>query len=163
MLALRFATALLIPLAPILLSGGKQLQAADSFTCPVTKPIESPSPAPFSSASGKWFGTDKLWTRIEPGRWGARLHTDLGFKQPKIVWFSSGYDSQQEPHPSLTITGRRLDGPSAPLIFHGANNAFIPGKGSFIPSSVTLPTLGCWEITGHYKGQDVTFVVRIGP
>jgi len=149
------AKTLLILLALMLLDGGSQLRAQSSFVCPVTKPLLSPSPAPYSGEDGKWFGTDKLWTLIEPGRWVAALH------QPKIVWFSSGYDWKKEPRPSLTITGRRLDGPSAPLTFQ-VNNAFIPEKGSFITSSVTLSTLGCWEIAGHYKDQDLKFVVKIG-
>ena len=149
MFALRF-----VFIATLFLPG--RVWADDSFTCPVTKPIESASPAPFSGESGKWFGTDKLWTLIEPGRWVAGR-----YEHRKIVWFSSEYDMHREPDPSLTITGRRLDGPSEPLIFH-TSNAYIPGRGSFIPSNVTLPTLGCWEITGHYKGQDLTFVVDTG-
>jgi hypothetical protein len=26
---------------------------------------------------------------------------------------------------------------------------------------VNFPTLGCWEITGHYQGQELIFVVRV--
>jgi hypothetical protein len=162
MVDVRFATALSIP---ILLLAGRQLRADDSFVCPVTKPLQSASPPPFSESGGKWVGTEKLWTLIDE-RWGTRFHTDLGFEQRKIVWFSRDFDWKMKKMP-LAITGRRLDGPSAPLIFDGASNAFISGKGSFIVSEVTLPTLGCWEITGHYKSQelsqDLTFVVKIGP
>ena len=161
MVGVRLATALSIP---ILLLAGRQLRADDSFTCPVTKPLESASPAPCSESSGKWVGTEKLWALIDE-RWGTRFHTDLGFEQRKIVWFSSAYDWKKKM--PLTITGRRLDGPSAPLIFDFASNAFISGKGYFIVSALTLPTMGCWEITGHYKSQELsqelTFVVKIGP
>jgi len=110
---------------------------------------------------GIWFGTEKLWTLIERGRWMSERHTDQGYRQPKIVWFSSVYDWKEGVHPPLTITGRRLDGASEPLIFHGANNAFISGKGPFITSSVTLPSLGCWQITAQYKDQGIAFVVNV--
>ncbi len=152
----RLATVLSVP---ILLLAGSQLRADDSFPCPVTKPLESASPGP-GNLRGHWFGTDKLWTNL-PGYWTDSWPTDRGYLQNKIVWFSSEFPGLEEPHPTLTITGRRLDGPSAPLIFNDANGAF--GKSAFITSSVTLPTRGCWEITGHYKGQDLTFVVQIGP
>lgn len=152
-----------IPLAAALCISTFPLLADGSFTCPVTKPIESASPEPFSSAAGKWFGTEKLWTLIEPGRWIGTRKTDAGFLQPKLVWFSSGYDWKQEPDPALTVTGRRIDAPSAPLIFHGAHNAFISGQGSFMTSSATLPTLGCWEITARYHDQGLTFVVNVHP
>jgi len=162
MVNVRFTRVLSVPL---LLLAGTPLRADSSFNCPVTKPLESASPAPFSDSRGKWFGTEKLWTLIDE-RWGIRFHTDVGYEQRKIVWFSSDYDWKMKTMP-LTITGRRLDGPSTPLIFDGASNAFISDKGSFIVSALTLPTLGCWEITGHYKSQELTqnltFVVKIGP
>jgi hypothetical protein len=28
---------------------------------------------------------------------------------------------------------------------------------------VDFPTAGCWEITGEYKGSDVTFVIWLEP
>lgn len=91
----------------------------------------------------------------------------LGYDIPKLAWFSSAFDCSPQhwsKGPSLlTITGRHLDGPSEPLIFEGANNAYIPDKGPFITASVHVPTAGCWEITGHYKGENLTFVVKIGP
>jgi hypothetical protein len=87
-----------------------------------------------------------------------------GFEQRQIVWHSNDYEWKKKM--PLTITGRRLDGPSAPRISDYATNTFVPGKGSFIVSGVTLPTLGCWKITGHYNSQelsqDLTIVVKIG-
>jgi len=156
------AFAVPLAVATVLILSGNLSRADDSFTCPVTKIPDPPfvPPAPWI-ARDYWYGTEKLWTLLDPGRWEAREDSDRGYKVPKIVWWSRAYDWKKEPNPALTITGRRLDGPSAPLIFDGANNAYIEGRGSFMTSSVHLPTLGCWEVTAHYKGTDLTFVVKV--
>jgi hypothetical protein len=161
----RLAFVIPLAVATVLIFGGAQSRADDTFTCPVTKIPDAPfaPPSPWL-ARDDWFGTQKLWTLLEPGRWVAREDPGRGYEVTKIEWWSRGYDWQKEPDPVLIITGRRLDGPSAPLIFDGVSNAYIEGRGSFMPSSVHLPTLGCWEITGHYKGTNLTFVVKVlGP
>jgi hypothetical protein len=28
---------------------------------------------------------------------------------------------------------------------------------------VEFPAIGCWELTGEYKGQTLSFVVQVGP
>jgi len=28
-------------------------------------------------------------------------------------------------------------------------------------TGINIPTLGCWEITAHYQGEELTFVVRV--
>jgi hypothetical protein len=149
----------------ILVSGGNRLKADDSFTCPVTKASEQTfvPPAPWEP-NGPWFGTEKLWTRVQ--MWEFWRRDQLGYYVPKLAWFSSTFDWTPEHWPKgsslLTMTGRRLDGPSKPLIFDGANNAYVPDEGPFITTSAHLPTAGCWEITGHYKDENLTFVVKIG-
>ena len=133
----------LILAALILVSGLNRLKADDAFTCPVTKASEQ--------------------TFVAPAPW----EHELGYYVPKLAWFGSAFDWTPEHWPKepslLILTGRRVDGPSKPLVFDGANNAYIPGKGPFITASAHLPTAGCWEITGHYKGETLTFVVNIGP
>jgi hypothetical protein len=159
MRAFHFSAGLPITIVIALAFGANQSNADEKFTCPVTKPSDPPFVPPGRWPSQPWIGTEKLWTMLS--FWGKVERDNLGHEVPKISWWSAGYDWQKEPNPSLTITGRRLDGPSAPLIFDGVSNAYIEGRGSFMPSSVHLPTLGCWEITGHYKGTDLTFVVKV--
>jgi hypothetical protein len=58
----------------------------------------------------------------------------------------------------LTIEGRRLDGPAAPL------RASIPQgyrTGGFQPTGLLFPTAGCWEVTGRAGGETLTFVTRV--
>ena len=160
MLTLRLTVA-----AAFLISGGNQLKADHSFTCPVTKLSEQTfvPPAPWGDG-GHWFGTEKLWTGVDM-YWGHWFKDEQGYYVPKTAWFSSTFDWTLErwSHERLlTITGRRLDGPSKPLIFDGASNAYMPGR-PFITASAHLPTAGCREITGHSNGENLTFVVKIVP
>jgi hypothetical protein len=145
--------------AVFLVAGANQLKADDSFTCPVTKASEQT----FALwGAGPWFGTEKLWTRVE--YWEHWQKDELGYYVPKVAWFSKTFDWTPEhwPHERLLTIRGRLDGPSKPLTFEGANNAYIPGK-PFITASVHVPTAGCWEITGRSKGENMTFVVKIVP
>jgi len=60
----------------------------------------------------------------------------------------------------LTITGRRLDGPSTG--FHGqvASPAQV-GKARFVPSGLIWPAPGCWQVTGTIAGHSLTFVAWV--
>ena len=57
--------------------------------------------------------------------------------------------------------GAALDALAPPLIADRANNGYREDWKSFMVTGINLPTLGCWEITGHYEGQDLTFVVWV--
>jgi hypothetical protein len=162
---LRFLAAVIaLTAVPVVLN---RARASDESVCPVTRESDQIfiPPAPWEP-KGPWFGTEKLWTRVQ--MWKNGWQKDAGgYEIPKLAWFSSQFDWTPEHWPNgpnpLTITGRRLDGPSEPLTFHGANSAYIPGKGPFTTASAHVPSAGCWEITGHYKEQDLRFVVKIGP
>jgi hypothetical protein len=60
----------------------------------------------------------------------------------------------------LTITGRRLDAPAAPL------TSFVPdgyGDIGFQASGVTFPSEGCWQVTGKIAHTSLTFVTLVIP
>jgi hypothetical protein len=115
------------------------------------------------------IGTDKLFTSLnDPMVWEWRPH-EPGHErevQPltaKIFWFRVGYDYHTEPQPDLKVTGRRLDGPAPPLLtFDHATNAILGDMASML-TGVYVPTPGCWEITGDYKGDKLSFVVWAAP
>jgi hypothetical protein len=138
-------------------------------TCPVTMPPEprfvppkpyrtyGPNPGEF------WYGTNALWTVVRgDGKWWALPHTSKGHTQ-KVFWWREGYIPAEEPQPDLTVTGRRLDGEAPPLIAFRATNAYASDIGSAMFVGVDVPTLGCWEITGEYKGRTLSFVVWVAP
>ncbi len=131
-------------------------------TCPVTRPLyppftptdprysrSAPSPGNF------FYGTDSLWTAIPvDGVWSALPLNPEGYTQ-KVFWWSKKYSVVEEPWPQLSVTGRRLDAPAPPLNISKATNV----NGMLV--AVDFPTLGCWEITGSYKGTELSFVVWV--
>ena len=80
----------------------------------------------------------------------------------KTFWASVDYDYKREEYPELKVTGRRLDGDAPPLLTTDTTNAF-PGPAPGMLVGVYVPTPGCWEITGEYKDQKLSFVVWVTP
>jgi hypothetical protein len=156
-------------------------------SCPITKPplmaFIPPSPYPTElPADSFWFGTENLWTELPmDGTWKglpvwtkeemkelleerAAPHyrpTDSAFRN-KLVWWHEGFDWRTEDLPYLTLTGRRLDAPAPPLTTEGANNGWTDDSHHpFIVAGIFVPTLGCWEITGDYRGDQLSYVVLL--
>jgi hypothetical protein len=145
-------------------SGTRALDGVPS-TCPVTKPSDKPlvPPYPYPATpypGGSWFGTDRLWIVGPPIVWKGLPHytpNDPTFRQ-KMQWWRQGYDFRTEPIPKLKVTGRRLDAPAPPLITEVSNVAW--SKPSMMVG-MNFPALGCWEITGRYEDDELTFVVWV--
>jgi hypothetical protein len=137
-------------------------------TCPVTKAPRPPfvPPAPYPSDGQVLVGSPKLWTNIpKDGVWRSLPHytpDDTRFRQ-KVFWWSEGYDWRIENPPELTISGKRLDGPAPPLSTDDHANAGWTNDSNhaFMVAGIFIPTLGCWKITGHYKGEELSYVVRV--
>src|SRR5882724_1308927 len=125
-------------------------------TCPVTNASDHPfiPPWPYPKVpdlGGSWFGTDRLWIALSiDGAWS-------GYRQ-KMQWWRQGYDYRTEPEPNLKVTGKRLDAPAPPLMAETSN------VGGPIPSmmvGMNFSTPGCWEITGRYESDELTFVLWV--
>jgi len=128
--------------------------------CPVTRPYKTGRfvpPAPYWTEldTGRfWFGTDKLWTALPlDGIWERSNFT-------KLFWWRQSYDAHREPQPKLIVIGKRLDSPAPNLIEDRATNAFGPPRSAML-ISVELPPTGCWQITGLYEDDELTFVAWI--
>ena len=68
----------------------------------------------------------------------------------------------------LVITGKRLDGDAPSIAVAHANAVFIPFPGSppepmppAMMTGVDIPTAGCWELTAHYGGHTLAFIVSV--
>ncbi len=146
--------------------GPATILANSPESCPVTKPSNPPfiPPQPYPAQAPEaefWYGTDSLWTAIpQTGKWDGLPHESAGFTQ-KVFWWSKEYSIASEPEPALLVTGRRIDAPAGPLQASKATNAFSSDLQSMLVG-VDIPTLGCWEITGEYKGIELIFVVWVG-
>ena len=125
------------------------------FTTPAPYPSRAPSPS-------FWHGHRDLWTMLgSDGTWAGLPRHEKGFRQ-KVFWWSPGFDGRVEPQPDLVVIGRRLDGPGAFVRPGPATNAYHVDFGGWtILTGIDVPTTGCWELTGTYRGQSVTFVVWV--
>ncbi len=137
--------------------------------CPVTQPPEPPfTPPPPHAPAAQWsgwfwYGTNFLWTRIpKDGEWAGLRHNPEGYTQ-KVFWWREDYDWMTDPRPQLTVTGRRLDAPAPSLTASRATNAYAEDIKSAMLVGVTVPTPGCWEITGKVADQELSFVIWVGP
>ena len=141
-------------------------------SCPVTVPPVDPfTPlGPYElSEKSFWLGTDKLWTSLlksgEVWYWAPHAPGHEQEVQPltvKTFWLSKDFNYREEYPPELKVTGRRLDGDAPPLLTLTPTNAF-PGPTAAMLVGIYVPTPGCWEITGDYKGQKLSYVVWLEP
>lgn len=137
--------------------------------CPVTRPPERPFTPPDTGSPNVldeayfWYGSNALWTQLpRDGVWRDLPHNERGFTQ-KIFFSRDGYNWTEEPLPALTISGRRLDDADITFEELEATNGYHHDVGSFMLIGVDVPTAGCWQITGHYQGHDLAFVVWVAP
>jgi len=149
-------------------SGDERPQAPSS--CPLTVPpaVEFTPPGERQRGPGDkffWLGTKELWTSLPKSGnvwgWGPREPGSPNLTA-KIFWGSLDFDYHKEEDYTLKVTGRRLDGEAPPLIVDKVTNAlFVPHAAML--TGVYVPTPGCWEITGDYKGQKLSFVIWLYP
>jgi hypothetical protein len=127
----------------------------------VTRPISYASPPPRLHAIGNgtsyldgWYGNTALWV-------GVPLHGVLPAMHPYATPWAAEWGTKfpwwRVIPGKLTITARRLDGPSAG--FHSqVADAHGYGKAGFVPSGLYWPEPGCWQVTGTIAGHSLTFV-----
>jgi hypothetical protein len=139
-------------------------------SCPVTRAPAVLFRPPGLPEMGKddndfFFGTEKLWTALlkSGAVWGwAPRGPDQPDLTAKVFWGSVDYDRHREGNADLKVTGRRLDGDAPPLVANRTTNALGDPYDAML-TGVYMPTPGCWEITGAYKGQKLSFVVWLYP
>jgi hypothetical protein len=138
-------------------------------TCPITKasnpPYTPPPPYPSELGDGFWFGSEKLWTHLPAnGTWSLGHYdpTRSAFRQ-KLLWYRKGFNPREEFEPRLIVTGKRLDASAPSLDVDGPNGAWRPENpaDSFMVVALNIPATGCWEITGQYGEDKLSFVVWV--
>jgi hypothetical protein len=168
MTALRLV--LLISLMAFTVTGQQKPPASCPVTAPPAIPFTPPAPYELDNYDNTfWIGTDKLWTaRPKSAVWttGPREPGHEQDVQPltaKTFWASVDFNWRTEWPVTLKVTGRRLDGNAPPLLASQATNAMVDGPTPAMLVGVYVPTPGCWEITGDYKGHQLSFVVWVKP
>ena len=131
-------------------------------TCPVTQPPDpefDPPGKPVEVFPGKfWYGSDDLYLALPlDGAWRQLAKGD------KVFWWSIHYPGgREENFPNMTIHGRRLDEPGQTFKQFGATNASHHSfPATAMRHGLRVPAGGCWEITGEYRGESLSFVVWV--
>ncbi len=134
--------------------------------CPVTAAPEPPFVPPDDTPATPpgdlfWYGSPALWTALPPGGvWSARPRDDGGYVQ-KSVWWREGYIAFEERQPDLIVSGRQLDGDAAFREDGPATHGVSSDSGQFMLMGISIPAAGCWEITGQYSDETLSYVVWI--
>ena len=141
----------IISLAPVAAA------ADDSFLCPVTFGSGGYLSKPFPESSD-WYGSESLAVQI-PGNEGVattRPGARLAFK---IFWWSAGFEPGMEEE--LEVTVRNLHDGANDAVVTRSTNAWLEDYETWtMLTGIHLASAGCWEITGNYKSQSLTFVVK---
>jgi hypothetical protein len=147
------------------------LATLSSAQCRVTRPPNPPFFPPaayaFKTPNPSFFpyGSDALWTELQrDGTWFAFGKEGDGWVyQNKITFWHRGFDWRKD-KPSVTVTGKRLDGDAPTVTAAHANAVFLPNRDAAgMMTLLAVPTLGCWEITARYEGHELSFVVSVEP
>jgi hypothetical protein len=95
--------------------------------------------------SGPWHINDDrtIWAWDQPYIAGAAVNT---------MWMKPA-------NVDLVITGRRLDGDSAPLKIQLAKDS----TAGYIATAMTFPKAGCWEVTATAGSSTLTYITRVDP
>jgi hypothetical protein len=137
--------------------------------CPLTIPprpgFVPPKPYPSQAPDlyqAVWYGTEALWTMVGPeGEVWEGLPKNRGMFTQKTFWWSDGYSWKDEPTPSITVTGRRLDGPGSFEAAAPGTNGFREDIGSFMLVGIEIPAAGCWELTARHGDAELSYVVLV--
>jgi hypothetical protein len=78
----------------------------------------------------------------------------------KLPWFAVSHDEGQ-----LTITGKKLDEPNLSFTEFFEINRFGRTHTGVeeVMGGISIPASGCWQVTGHFKDRELSFVVWVEP
>jgi hypothetical protein len=141
---------------------------------------EAQEPCPRTTATDQfgawrpgWYGTEGLAVQLgSDERWGT---TVLPARiSAKVLWWSAAYRPGTESSLKVEVKNLR-GGPMTARVLDTTNaylgeldkvdeSNFFRTDGSpdkwFMLTGIAFPDAGCWQITGEYFGQTLTFVVE---
>ncbi len=141
-------------------AGDANAHRSCAITAPPVPLFRPPLPYPQTLPQDSfWYGSEKLWTNLPAdGVWHG-LRNEKGYRT-KVFWFRRGYDARTEPEPALIVTGHRLDGDTPAFAITEATNAFPTPRAAML-TAFEIPSSGCWQITGEYHGDSLSFIVWV--
>ncbi len=133
--------------------------------CPVTQAVpRGQVPKTLRDLTGDWVGAGDLWVQpptgaVSPGSTRLKYYT--------FTLDEKGRMSDADGPPSLSA--RRLDGPGTATGDPQQPDSYASATGPhnsvihFWPTTITLPSPGCWELTATLQSTRVRFVVHVDP
>lgn len=147
------------------------LPAFPADSCPTTKapaPVFVP-PAPYNSSplsGGFLLGSAPLWTFVNIYDF-SQSHPEGRPYAFKLVYWHPGLNwHHTDEADALNVVARRLDAPSAPVVFAQRSNmvghfsAEAPDEVA-IMTGLDLPSGGCWEIAADFRGERLNYVISL--
>lgn len=137
------------------LIGALGLPLAVAGECPVTWDHRNLPGEPYG-LPGYWYGSEKLAVRLpENGQWNIEdSNNRISYRQ---LWWALDYKPFMEKDLKVTISEYNEEEvlvEASPI-----TNALI-GNVWYMMVGTALPGLGCWEVSGEYHGETLSFVVE---
>ena len=131
------------------------------FDCPATSvPFASPVTPWEDSGNYAWHGSEELAVYMSrDGSWYG-MGPDRNYAD-KFWWWQKGYDAKTEPKPNLVVTAKRLDLPADLLTVDDTTSGYGDRWNAML-IGMNFPSAGCWEVSGHYRGSQLTVVFNVG-
>lgn len=125
--------------------------------CPVTLGADKFLGPPLPE-SEHWYGSESLAVMVPGNRaWGTTGPNAL--IAVKLFWWAAGFEPGMESNLKVSISN--LDGKPNDAVVSKPTNAHAESLGGWtMLTGIDFPSEGCWEITGEYLGQSLTFVVE---
>lgn len=144
-----------------------EASAAASLTCDVTRPTDPFVPPdgypaePPARYESDWYGTSAIWVMLDRDgeTWPFEPRGSSGIPQ-KTFWWSENWAPDEEPEPDIQVVGTRLDRSGSFMFSPGTNASADFGTAMLV--GIDIPSEGCWRLTGTYRRQSLSYVVRVG-
>ena len=107
------------------------------------------------------YGSDVLAVKLYVDGWWRGFGAERNYRG-RTWWSSEGYNGLADPVPPLSVSGRRLDAHSEPAVTFVTNATDADYRSWAMIVMIEFPSAGCWELTGEYGGQTLTYVVLVG-
>lgn len=146
-------------------SGTVNRQVPD--TCAVTKPADHAlvPPPPYRAQPPNspifLFGTDRFWTQLPSNAIWSQGEKTFWYRQEWGHYNGKGPQQwiPESDAAKLKVTARRLDGPNLIPQVLKANSS--RAGGALLIGGINFPVPGCWEVSGHYESDELSFVVWV--
>jgi hypothetical protein len=145
----------------MIIGGGLRSVPCTCHGCHMISPPKRPGVRQSDNPPFRRCAFDATWCGWRMAHQGQRRQTRGLRYQASLL--AARIRLAQGAEPELIVTARRLDSDSPSVAVAHANAVFITGNTPAMMTGIRIPTIGCWEVTGHYGRRTLTFIVSVEP